>query len=87
MVTVRVFLTCGTPTNRAGGRFDTFIALPMEAFRRGAHIHIAMRRAHIIGYPAPYAVTEVRRLDVPCASVAMKRGSGEARTREPRRNR
>jgi hypothetical protein len=80
MVTVRVFLACGTPTNRPGGEYDTFVSLPHDAFLLGRHIDIAARRARILGYPGPYSVTEVRRLDV--AGVPME--SPRSCSRAPR---
>ena len=64
MPTVRVFLTCATPTKRPGGLFDTFITLSEAAYEGGEHLEIAKWRAGVVGHAGPYRVTEVRRLDL-----------------------
>jgi hypothetical protein len=60
MITVRVFLRCAASANRPGGDFDTFIALPAQAFESGLHLDIAKFRAGVVGHEPPYEVAEVR---------------------------
>ena len=88
MVTVRVFLECASATNRPGGLYDTFIALPEAAFLRGAHLNIACRRAGILGFSSPYRLIEVRRLDRPTIAVQetctrLDNGTGTYQLRHP----
>ena len=64
MPTVRVFLRCATPTNRASGLYDTFINVSDEGFSTGEHVRVAIERAAMLGYGAPHRVAEVRVLSL-----------------------